>query len=96
MGEKELQTDCEDILKKHNILFIHLPKLSNFKTKKYYLKGIPDLIIFKNSKVLFIELKMPKCKLSKDQILFRDRVMGMNYEYYIVYSLQEFINVAIP
>ena len=53
--------------------------------------GISDLIlILPNTKILFIEIKTPNGKQSKDQINFESLCKQMGHIYIIIRSLEEF------
>jgi len=53
-------------------------------------KGWPDLTVFKfESKPIFIELKSPKGRLSKEQAEWRDRLQAMGFDWALCRSLQD-------
>lgn len=53
-------------------------------------KGFPDLFAVKNSKIYFIEIKLPKGRLSKDQEKFKE-IMHNNYNtpVYVLRNLED-------
>jgi hypothetical protein len=53
--------------------------------------GFPDLTIFYQSRVIFIELKTAQGKLSNNQENFKFIAHKNNFDYYIVRSLEEFM-----
>jgi hypothetical protein len=58
------------------------------------LAGVSDLIlILPNSKVLFVEVKMPKGKQSEKQIKFEYKIQYLNHTYAVVRSLSDFIKL---
>ena len=55
--------------------------------------GVSDLIVLLNGKCLFIELKIEKGIQSDEQKIFEERVKNLNFDYFIVRSLDEFKNI---
>lgn len=52
--------------------------------------GVPDLIVFlPNSRVLFIELKASKGRISEKQIMFHVELMQLGYAVSIIRSIDE-------
>ena len=65
------------------------------KQKKIGLKkGVADAFIILNNKVIFIEFKTYKGKQSLEQKQFENICKENNIKYYIVRSLEQFINVV--
>lgn len=59
------------------------------------LGGVSDLIIIlPNGKLIFVEVKHGKNKQSDNQRIFQSRVEKLGYDYWLVYSLDEFINLV--
>jgi hypothetical protein len=59
------------------------------------LKGASDLVvIFPNGKLCFIELKTEKGVQSAEQKDFEARITKAGYEYHLIRSLPEFINLT--
>jgi len=56
-------------------------------------KGIPDRIAIKEGRILFLEIKIPKGKLSKWQQEFQTNIDNAGGEYYVVHNLDELIKV---
>ena len=52
--------------------------------------GVSDLIVLLPSKCLFIELKAEKGTQSEVQKIFEERVKNLNFDYFIIRSLEEF------
>lgn len=65
-------------------------------TKNTDMIGFSDLlIIFKNGKVLFAELKKPGGTLSASQVKFKDRVKAVNHRYEVfesVFEMSDLVN----
>ena len=55
------------------------------------LSGVSDLVvILPNSKILFIEVKFGLNKQQAKQLEFQERVEKLNYQCYVVYTLEQF------
>lgn len=52
-------------------------------------KGAPDLVLFYNSKVLFLEMKSKKGKISESQQNFMDVCNSENVPYYVAHGFDE-------
>lgn len=52
--------------------------------------GVSDLIVLLPSKCLFIELKAEKGTQSEVQKIFEERVKNLNFDYFIIRSLDNF------
>jgi len=57
------------------------------------LAGVSDLIVVMPNRVLFIELKWGKNKQQSSQKKFQSIIESLEHEYYVVYSIDEFINL---
>lgn len=86
-------------LKSHNprgLIFSVPNDTKNFmelKRKKNtgLLSGVSDLVvILPNEKILFIEVKFGNNKQQHNQLEFQKRIEELNYNYYVVYSLENF------
>lgn len=53
-------------------------------------KGVSDLVVVLDSKVLFIELKDGNNTQSKEQMDFQEVVTKLNHQYFVVRSLTQF------
>lgn len=53
--------------------------------------GVSDLIILKNNKTIFVELKTYKGVQSEKQKEFEKIVKNLGFEYYLIRSLEQFI-----
>jgi hypothetical protein len=53
-----------------------------------HMKGVSDLICVLEDRIIFLEVKTPKTKnnLSADQLLFRDNVNRLGFEYYVIWD----------
>jgi len=101
--EAILQEQCEDLLRWRHISFLHL---TTFIRRRCYhcgvfmnipvggsnYKGLPDLFLFLKDKCVFVELKIPKGKLTAEQKEFRKMIGKIDgiYDYYIIRSFEEF------
>lgn len=66
------------------MVFRRLPKGS--------VKGLPDLMVMKKGKVIFLEVK-DKSKQSPDQILFEAHCKSEQIDYFIVRSIDDVVKV---
>ena len=57
--------------------------------------GVSDLILIHNGKVIFIEVKQPTKKQQPIQLEFEQRVKAQGFEYFVVYSLEDFKAILI-
>lgn len=58
------------------------------------LSGVSDLILILPNRLIFCEVKAEKGKQSESQKEFQKRVEILGFEYWLVYSLQEFQNMT--
>lgn len=78
--EAQLQAKVEKYLELHQIRYLHIPdrvyRMCAFASKtpihvkqelSYYLKGVPDLLIFQDDRCLILELKTEKGKVRQPQ-----------------------------
>ena len=60
-------------------------------------KGVPDIVVLEPSSLrhgLFVELKVGKNKLTKEQVEFMQNLKSRNYEAGVCYSLDEFQKIT--
>jgi len=62
--------------------------------KQGVLAGVSDLVIVLPNKTIFVELKVGKGKQQATQKSFQANVEMLGYEYYLIYSLDEFIELS--
>lgn len=109
MTEDQLQAECYNWAHNNFCLNHHKPKLSVFsvpnggtrnKIEAIKLKatgltaGVSDLIgLFPDGKAVFFELKIEGGKQSESQIKFEKIVMALGFEYYLIYSLEQFKSI---
>ena len=74
--------------KKGKLTGPQLGRMSKFK-KMGLRSGVSDLIICKNGKVYFLEVKTPKGKISENQNQFRNEAIFAKCEYAIVRSFDD-------
>ena len=61
------------------------------------LKGAADLVILcPNKRYITVELKTSTGTQRPDQIIFENRVKSIGGDYFIIRSLQDFINQVVP
>lgn len=78
-----------------NIIFSVPNENSNVKEQIYkkslgLISGVSDLVIITESEVIFVEVKTPIGKQSKNQKNFQSKVEALGYKYFIVRSLDDF------
>ena len=97
MIEKELQKQCENYLKLHDCIYIHLENQSRSKnrfsnTRKF--KGFPDIVVFLKSGTYFFELKSETGKMKKEQIELMEKIEGLGYQYYLIRKFDQFKEIV--
>lgn len=61
------------------------------------LKGASDLVILcPDKRYITVEVKTSTGTQSPDQIIFQNRVQKINGDYFLIRSLQDFINQIVP
>lgn len=58
------------------------------------LPGVSDLVIIHNGRVVFVEVKTPDGRISKEQVDFKERVEVLGFMYWITYSIEQFKRLA--
>lgn len=61
----------------------------------YAMKGVPDIVVFHKSKVIFLEVKRPGGQLSEDQIIFRDACHRVGIDYFVVTYIDDLVKVGL-
>ena len=59
------------------------------------LAGVSDLIVIQPNRIIFVELKLEKGRQQKTQIDFERKVKALNFEYYVIRSLEEFKKIVV-
>ena len=81
--EGDIKSQIKDYLAiKHIFNYPLLQGIGSFK-------GIPDRIMHLNGKVVYLEIKKPKGKLSPGQVEFKAQCERDNVPYFVVTSLEE-------
>lgn len=93
--EKELHKQCEALLKKLCISYLHLPKgVNKGYSKTNQLKGFPDFAIFlKGAETIFVELKTEKGRLNMEQEAYKTILERLGYSFYVCRSLSAFESI---
>lgn len=60
------------------------------------INGIADLILFKNNRVIFVEVKTPKGIVSELQNHIKEQFELQNFEYHICNNLKSFKEILTP
>jgi hypothetical protein len=103
LSEKEIQKQvCEYLNAKDYFFFrnnntpIFDPTRKVFrKMPKFALKGVSDIILIKNKKVYFIEIKTNRGTLSKDQIHFKTLCEKNGVNYFVARSVDDVIALGL-
>lgn len=64
--------------------------ITNLLKSTGMMSGVSDLIILQPGQVLFIEVKTPTGRQSKEQERFESMVSRLGFSYFVVRSLEEF------
>lgn len=92
MTEATLQKQCNEYLRKRGILYFHPEKgRSNMQTT--HRAGWPDMMIFRDSKALFVELKSETGKLRPEQVQKMGELVREGFECKVCRKFQEFKNI---
>lgn len=102
MKESILQKQCEGLLQAKKIYYLHLvTAISRFVSGSLITltvpqnKGFPDLMIFLPYEPIFVELKVGRNSLTKEQREVKERLVALGYDYFVCRSFQEFENIII-
>lgn len=73
------------------------PRTGAYRTSPYSHRGMSDMIVFPKGRLepIFVELKAKAGKLSPDQILFREHVTSLGFEYAVVRSVDDCIGLGL-
>ena len=97
-SEFTIQVEIVDYCRKNNIICFSVPNEATRNNSKYIksgvLAGVSDLIVLKNGKTYFVELKDYKGKQSDKQKEFENIVSLEGFQYFLVRSLDEFKKIV--
>jgi len=91
MNETELQKLCVEYLTRSGWFAFIVNQPNRISRGK---KGIPDLWAGKNGRSMWIECKLEKGKLSKEQIDFRDKCEEKGLEWHLARSLDDVMMIV--
>lgn len=91
MPEIKLQTLCNQHLDARDILYYHKEKGPT--VHKSHSKGFPDLLIWNNGGMIFIELKEKGEKQSPDQKKYEIRAKKARIPYYVCDDFYYFLSI---
>lgn len=79
-------------------LIFSVPMEATYRNKQYFqetgaMAGVSDLVVVLPNKILFIELKSKTGRQSVDQKAFEKKIKDLGYEYHIIRTLDDFINL---
>lgn len=94
MNESDLLRTCKNYLDIKQIFYIRINS-GGFKTEHGFYRmacpGVSDLIIIKDGRVMFVELKVGNNQLSGSQVIFKKRLEKNGGLYFVIRSLEELI-----
>jgi hypothetical protein len=59
------------------------------KPNQYFMRGVPDIMVWDRGETIFIECKAPKGKQSEEQEIFEDRATEESFTYLLVTDVAE-------
>jgi hypothetical protein len=93
MREADLRKQVIEYLEWHGYVVVFTANeylRERFKNMKGFVKGLPDLLVLgKNGKHFFIELKVGKNTLSHEQSEIIQKLRIFGHEVFVVYSLDQ-------
>jgi len=89
--ERSLQTAIVKALDLLGFLVIHIPnQYSKGRVRDAgFVSGAPDLIVLKDGKVFFLEVKTKTGRVRASQKLFAERLRRQGFDYFVVRSLDD-------
>ena len=90
-SERSLQTAIVKALNLLGFLVIHIPnQYSKGRVRDAgFVSGAPDLIVLKDGKVFFLEVKTKTGRVRPSQKLFAERLRRQGFDYFVVRSLDD-------
>lgn len=73
------------------------PRIGAYRTSPYVHKGMSDMIVFPRGRLepIFVELKAKAGRMSPDQLLFKDYVTALGFEYVVVRSVDDCVSLGL-
>ena len=89
--ERSLQAAIVKALNLLGFLVIHVPnQYSKGRVRDAgFVSGAPDLIVLKDGKVFFLEVKTKTGRVRPSQKLFAERLRRQGFDYFVVRSLDD-------
>jgi len=90
-SERSLQNAIVKALDLLGFLVIHIPnQYSKGRVRDAgFVSGAPDLIVLKDGKVFFLEIKTQTGRVRASQKLFAERVRQHGFDYFVIRSLDD-------
>jgi hypothetical protein len=83
ISEATLQAHCNKYLNLLGVMFYH--QTNSTGKNRYSKSGIPDLVVwFPKGKTIFFELKDSKGRVKPEQIKFKDDILKLGFEHYVI------------
>lgn len=72
-------------------------RIGAYRTSPYSHPGMSDMLVFPRGRLepIFMELKAKAGRMSKDQVLFREYVTDLGFEYVVVRSVDDCIGLGL-
>lgn len=90
--ERELHQAIDRICQTNNWLTIH----SRMDRRPTIAVGAPDFLIFMPNRLLCVEAKIGRGRLSEEQQRWRARLIALGFEHYTVRTVREFRAICQP
>jgi Holliday junction resolvase len=89
--ERSLQNAIVKALDLLGFLVIHIPnQYSKGRVRDAgFVSGAPDLIVLKDGKVFFLEIKTQTGRVRASQKLFAERLRRQGFDYFVIRSLDD-------
>ncbi len=93
--ESEIQSAIVKALNRLGFLVIHIPNQATRGRYRYsgLLPGAPDLIVIGDKRIVFMEVKRADGKQSDAQAVVQRLIEQRGFEYYVVRSLDDALNL---
>lgn len=98
LTEQLIQKSCLDYLKLKGIYCYKINNGGVHKPSGGFIpaqtRGLPDVVMHRNGKVEYIEMKTPTGRMSEYQIAFGKRCLDEGIPYWVIHSLDELREVV--
>lgn len=94
-SESLIQRDICHYLRKQGLLFwrfspdTYVQSIGHYVKHEYIPSGLPDVMVLVKGKMIGLEVKKEKGKVSPDQLLMKKRFELLGHEYHVVRSVSD-------